>query len=272
MIIFKKMFAEKILRFHEAMNRFSELLMRMPHLGDKIRNQIEENDNYRLKMTFGVIAQIGIVLFELLRKFLYVGFFVYLPYRIIAHFCPLIASHRELTMIFLFFMLSTICGSLANTTLMSMGDRDYLMIRITLISPYMNFLGKIVYKIAPDLVYFTIILTIFGIPFGHSLALSIVTASLRPVGEMIAIIMFDKIKAIYNNRGIYNGLVMALCVIIAYGVPVFQRKLSSEWMSVVHPGFVIFMVLIGAGASFFLWWYKHYRKIMREAMYIKREM
>ena len=52
MIIFKKMFAEKILRFHEAMNRFSELLMRMPHLGDKIRNQIEENDNYRLKMTF----------------------------------------------------------------------------------------------------------------------------------------------------------------------------------------------------------------------------
>ena len=130
MIIFKKMFAEKILRFHEAMNRFSELLMRMPHLGDKIRNQIEENDNYRLKMTFGVIAQIGIVLFELLRKFLYVGFFVYLPYRIIAHFCPLIASHRELTMIFLFFMLSTICGSLANTTLMSMGDRDYLMIRI----------------------------------------------------------------------------------------------------------------------------------------------
>ena len=62
MIIFKKMFAEKILRFHEAMNRFSELLMRMPHLGDKIRNQIEENDNYRLKMTFGVIAQIGIVL------------------------------------------------------------------------------------------------------------------------------------------------------------------------------------------------------------------
>lgn len=102
MIIFKKMFAEKILRFHEAMNRFSELLMRMPHLGDKIRNQIEENDNYRLKMTFGVIAQIGIVLFELLRKFLYVGFFVYLPYRIIAHFCPLIASHRELTRYFCF--------------------------------------------------------------------------------------------------------------------------------------------------------------------------
>ena len=60
MIIFKKMFAEKILRFHEAMNRFSELLMRMPHLGDKIRNQIEENDNYRLKMTFGVIAQIAL--------------------------------------------------------------------------------------------------------------------------------------------------------------------------------------------------------------------
>ena len=113
MIIFKKMFAEKILRFHEAMNRFSELLMRMPHLGDKIRNQIEENDNYRLKMTFGVIAQIGIVLFELLRKFLYVGFFVYLPYRIIAHFCPDSIQIPGINCAFVF-KLAQKCGILIN--------------------------------------------------------------------------------------------------------------------------------------------------------------
>ena len=271
MRLFRKLFAEKILRYYEGTEGGIRLIKSLP----LVKKHIKEDafgEKSKGRMAVGIISQLIMLLWEFIRKLLYVWLFMFIPYMIMAHFFPLIKLHQDTTIIYLFVMLSTICGSFSNTTIFAMGDRDYLMIRIMLISPYMNFLGKIVYKIATDLVYFTIILTIFGIPFGHSLALSIVTASLRPVGEMIAIIIFDKIKAIYNNRGIYNGLVMALCVIIAYGVPVFQRKLSSEWMSVVHPGFVIFMVLIGAGASFFLWWYKHYRKIMREAMYIKREM
>ena len=271
MIIFKKMFAEKILRFHEAMNRFSELLMRMPHLGDKIRNQIEENDNYRLKMTFGVIAQIGIVLFELLRKFLYVGFFVYLPYRIIAHFCPLIASHRELTMIFLFFMLSTICGSLANTTLMSMGDRDYLMIRVMFISPYMNFLGKLIYKMVTEFIFYFIILMIFGVSPLHAFMLCILTLSVRPIGEMFAIMSFDHFIWIYENRSVFNGTIMAACVLLAYGVPLFARRVSYSWMYAVHPFVIVIFLIAGAGAMYFLWWYKYYRKIVRAAVHMKHE-
>ena len=47
-------------------------------------------------------------------------------------------------------MLSTICGSLANTTIFAMGDRDYLMIRVMLVSPYMNFLGKFIYKLITE--------------------------------------------------------------------------------------------------------------------------
>lgn len=272
MIILKKMFAEKILRFHEGMNRFLALLIKLPGIGRAIESQVMDKNNTKLKMTIGVAAQAGTILIEFLRKFLYVGAFIYVPYLVIAHFCPLIASHKELTLIFLFFMLSTVCGSLANTTLLSMGDRDYLMIRIMLISPYMNFLGKLVYKIVTDFVYFTVILTIYGVSFWHSLALSFVTAMCRPIGEMLAIIMFDKIKSLYNNRGVYNGIVMALCVIAAYGIPLMERRISGDWMSVVHPVFAVMMFLLGAGASVFLWWYKYYRKIMREAMYIKREM
>lgn len=272
MMIFKKMFAEKILKFHEGMNRFLALLIRIPGLGKVIEHQAVEKNNIKLKTAIGAAAQVGTVLFEFLRKFLYVGVFIYIPYLVIAHFCPLIAAHRELTLIFLFFMLSTVCGSLANTTLLAMGDRDYLMIRIMLISPYMNFLGKLVYKIITDFVYFTIILAIYGVSFWHSLILSFVTAMCRPIGEMLAIIMFDKIKSLYNNRGVYNGLVMALCIMAAYGFPLIERRVSYDWMSVVHPLFAVMMFLLGAGASVFLWWYKYYRKIMREAMYIKREM
>ncbi|MFQ8901151.1 MAG: hypothetical protein ACLR7D_03785, partial [Lachnospira eligens] len=47
-------------------------------------------------------------------------------YTILAYFFPLIRIHQDISIIYLFIMLSTICGSLANTTIFAMGDRDYL--------------------------------------------------------------------------------------------------------------------------------------------------
>lgn len=110
-------------------------------------------------------------------------------------------------------MLSTICGSLANNTLLAMGDRDYLMVRVVLVSPYMNFLGRLAVKMVTDFVYFTIILNLFGVSFVHSLLLSLVTMCIRPAGEMIAVLCFDQMQSMYNNRNAFNGTVIALSVL-----------------------------------------------------------
>jgi hypothetical protein len=163
-----------------------------------------------------------------------------------------------------------VCGSIANTTLMAMGDRDYLMMRVMLISPYMNFLGKLAYKVATDFVYFTIILTMFGVSFGRALCLSLLTAACRPVGEMFAVLIFEKFESIYNNRGVFNGFVMAISILVAYGVPILERRVSSFWLIFANPLTALIMLVIGAAATTYLWWYKHYRKIVREAMHMKR--
>jgi hypothetical protein len=270
MIILNKMFAEKVLSYMENMNRFLELLYKLPNVGEKLRIQVVENNNRKLKNVFGVIAQLGVIIAEFLRKLVYVLIFMYIPYRLIAHFCPLIAVHQQNTIIYMFFILSTLCGSFANTTIMAMGDRDYLMMRVMLISPYMNFLGKLAYKIVSDFVYFTIILTMFGVSFWHALCLSLLTAACRPVGEMIAIMIYESFAAIYENRGMFNGLIMAVCVLIAYGIPVLTRDVSEGWLKVAGLLPVIIMLFIGAAATAFLWWYKNYRKIVREAMHLKR--
>lgn len=83
---------------------------------------------------------------QFIKKYLYVAVFIYLPYLFMAQFNPLIRDHKESAVLFMFFMLSTICGSLANNTLLAMGDRDYLMVRVVLVSPYMNFLGRLAVK------------------------------------------------------------------------------------------------------------------------------
>ena len=219
----------------------------------------------------GTMAQIFMLAWEFIRKFMYVILLIYVPYTILAYFFPLIRIHQDISIIYLFIMLSTICGSLANTTIFAMGDRDYLMIRVMLVSPYMNFLGKFIYKIVTEFVFYFIILIILGEPVFNALMLCIVTACARPVGEMMAIITFDHFRGVYENRSVLNGTIMAICVILAYGLPVLNGRIAASWIYAIHPFVVCVMFLVGAGAMYFLWWYKYYRVIIREAMHNKRE-
>lgn len=272
MIFINKMFADKRLRFYEGANKLLSLLTGIPKFGKDIESYAASQNGRRLYTFLGVIAQLGTLIFEFIRKLIYVYVFMYVPYRLISLICPLIEMNKEGTLIFMFFMLSTVCGSLANNILMSLGDTDYMMIKVMLISPYMNFLGKLIYKLATEFVYFTVILCIFGVSFTNSIMLSIVTFSARPVGEMLAILVYENFKWLYNNRSVYNGCIMALSVIFTYVMPIIWGRISSDWLCVVHPIFVLVMIIIGAGASVFLWWYKDYRKIIREAIHIKREV
>ena len=145
------------------------------------------------------------------------------------------------------------------------------MIRIMLVSPYMNFLGKLIYKIVTEFVFYFITLIILGEPVFNALMLCFVTACARPVGEMMAIITFDHFRSVYENRSVLNGTIMAICVILAYGLPVLNGRIAASWIYAIHPFVVCVMFLVGAGAMYFLWWYKYYRVIIREAMHNKRE-
>ena len=241
MRLFRKLFAEKILRFYEGTNAGIRYISNAPLIGRCVKeNTFAENSKARLFV--GIMAQLFMVLWEFIKKFAYV-----------------------------FVMLSVICGSLSNNILFTIGDRDYLMIRVMSISPYMNFLGKLLYKMVTEFIFYFIILNIFGVSWFHSLMLCMLTICVRPIGEMFAIMSFDHFIWVYENRSVFNGTVMAVCVLLAYGVPFFVRRLSHNWLYAVHPFVVLVFFLAGAGAMYFLWWYKYYRKIVREAMHLKHE-
>ncbi len=146
------------------------------------------------------------------------------------------------------------------------------MVRVVLVSPYMNFLGRLAVKMVTDFVYFTIILNLFGVSFVHSLLLSLVTMCIRPAGEMIAVLCFDQMQSMYNNRNAFNGTVIALSVFVAYGMPLLKRQISSDWLFFIHPVFVVAALFIGVFSVYYLWDYPSYRKIMQEALHIKREV
>ena len=248
MKLFRKLFAEKILRYYEGTEAGIKMIKSFPVIRKLVKDDAF-GEKSKSRAIVGTMAQIFML----------------------AYFFPLIRIHQDISIIYLFIMLSTICGSLANTTIFAMGDRDYLMIRVMLVSPYMNFLGKFIYKIVTEFVFYFIILIILGEPVFNALMLCIVTACARPVGEMMAIITFDHFRGVYENRSVLNGTIMAICVILAYGLPVLNGRIAASWIYAIHPFVVCVMFLVGAGAMYFLWWYKYYRVIIREAMHNKRE-
>lgn len=272
MEIFRKMFAEKILSFYEGTNRSLQVLTSLPLIGEYINNQVIHKRNSKLRMAVGIMAAVVRMLVQFVKKYLYVAVCIYIPYLIMARFNPLIRDHQEYAVLFMFFMLTTVCGSLANNTLFAMGDRDYLMVRVVLVSPYMNFLGSLAVKMVTEFIYFTIILNMFGVSFANSLLAGLVTMCVRPFGEMVAVICFEMMPSMYNNRNSFNGTIIALSVFAAYGIPLLERQISSDWLFFIHPVFVVAALFVGVFSVYYLWDYPYYRKIMREALHIKREV
>lgn len=272
MEIFRKMFAEKMLSFYEGTNRSLQILTKVPFIGEYVNNEVIHKRNSKMRMTIGIMAAAVRMFVEFIKKYLYVLVFIYIPYLLMARFNPLIHDHQESAVLFMFFMLTTVCGSIANNTLFAMGDRDYLMVRVVLVSPYMNFLGRLAVKMGTDFIYFTIILNMFGVSFVNSILAGLVTMCVRPLGEMIAVICFEMVPSMYNNRHSFNGTIIALSVFAAYGLPLLKRQISSDWLFFVHPVFVVAALFVGVFSVYYLWDYPYYRKIMREALHIKREV
>ena len=75
---------------------------------------------------------------------------------------------------------------------------------------------------------------------------------------------------IYSNRNVFDGVLMALSIMTAYGLPLITRKVSLGWLIVVNPIFVVVMVILGALSMLYLWKYKHYTQIMRTALHKQR--
>ncbi len=270
MEIFRKMFAEKILKFHEGTNKAIKLMMKMPVIGAHITDDIFSVRKSGFRTFLGIVAQIVVLVYEFLLKLIYFATFIYVPYLYISLKCPLVALHKEQAIIYLFVILSTICGSIVNNTAFSMAQRDYIMIKVMQISPYMNYLGRLIYKMAEDFVFFTIILRIFDVSVVNAIMLSVVTVSARPIGEMLAIIGYEHMSVIYSNRNAFNGIFMAAGVIIAYGFPMLTRRIAGFWMLFVNPVFMIFMIAVGALSMLYIWKYKHYRELMRTSLHRQR--
>ena len=74
MKLFRKLFAEKILRFYEGTEAGIQLIRRLPLIGKHIKDDAFAEKS-KGRVAVGVAAQVFVVLWEFIKKFLYVLLF-----------------------------------------------------------------------------------------------------------------------------------------------------------------------------------------------------
>lgn len=246
MTIIKRLFAEKIIRYYERIGRLKMLSKHIPGAGDIVSKQLEENDNLILKHIVGAVLTILSAAYMVIKKFVFVLTFIWFPYKLIAARCPLVAEQKSLAIVYLFTLICTFCGTITNNVVSVVNKRDYMMTRVVLISPVMNFLGKLICKMFTDAVCFTIVLHTIGLGFAEAMVLSLTAACLRPLGELFAICMYQKSKILYNNKGMLYGVFMALGVIVGYGCMYVTRSVSGVWSVMTSPLTAAAALVLGA--------------------------
>lgn len=262
---------EKKLEFNEGANLLICLLRKMPKIRNKFTSEWFGNGKEKERMILGIVALSGTFILEFVKKILYAIVFVYVPYILLGKLCPNVLNNQEKSIIYFFIIMTTLCGSIINNTVFTMSDQDYMMLRVFQVNANIHYLGRIVYKMITEFVYFIAILMIFGVSFKYSIAVSFVTMVMRPIGECISLLIYDNASDLYRRRGSINGLIMSAAFIIAYILPYVNRTISNKWYKVSNPYFLFVMLIICAGAMQFLWSYKKYDQISRDYVYIRRE-
>lgn len=267
----KHLFQEKILRFHEGSNFVIYILKKIPKVRNIVNDELFSKQKIKQRTKFGIVALICAFILEFLKKLVYALIFVYLPYKTLGRICPNILNNQEISIIYFFIIMTTLCGSITNNTMFTMLERDYIMLRVILVKSKIHYLGRILYKMITELVYFTIILLILGVSFKYCIAVSLFTMAMRPLGEFISLLIYDNAVRVHTRRGSINGLIMAGAFIVAYVLPYVNRTISNTWYKVANPYFLAGIVIICIVSMRFLWTYKKYEEVAQDTVYVRRE-
>lgn len=263
---------ERIVRFYEGANILAYVLKKMPVLKKKITDEWFVKENKTQKRIFGAIYFIGGLLTGFIKKIVYGLLFLYLPYRILGELCPNILLNQEKSILYFFLIINTICGSIVNTTFFNITDHDYIMLKLMKFNIKMYYLGRIFYKMITESVYYFLVLFILGVNIRYCFYLSIITMSLRPAGEVVALFFHTFLNRLHKRRESINGFLMAGAILYAYLVPYVNRDISDRWYEVGGVSFICGMLFAGFVSVGILYLYRRYDHLFQELVYKKKDI
>lgn len=267
----RMLFPGIIMQTQEGANMLITLMLGYDFFKNKIGDDPYADENNTIKLVLKIVTVIGRLLVEFIKRLAFVSLTALLPWLVLSKLCPLIAGQKELTVIYCFFVLSTVCGTFVNSRVFSLSDRDVFLIGKASVDQSRYYFGKVVYRMVMDFIFDALVLMILGVSASHAFLLALITSLARPVGEVFGIVMFAVSKKMLNKKSTYDGVVIALAIIVAYTVPYVSRRIDVSLYGIMNVPVIIVMCVLAFLSLYVLWNYKRYGHISREMVLMRRE-
>jgi hypothetical protein len=256
------MFLERVLSFENGFNGFLNAVHQLPVVGTVItEDSYERNVPKKILSVVNFLVGLGL---NFIGKLLYSVAFFLIPYLIMRNFVPGNSFNYEQTIENIFIMMNVICGSLIATAVLSDADEDYMLIHVMRMNPAKHYRGKIFYKLATDVLFFFMILWMFGIDAGISVMLAGMLLAARGIGELVRLFLYDKIPFLYRHILFLDVCVIIACVYFAYVSPYYHGYMAGLDALALSGGIYALILAAGFVCICLVWFYPKYDLLARQ--------
>jgi len=225
-------------------NWFIYYFKRIPLIGKILPDKIY--GNISLKTIVAVVAAIMNIFGKLIWKAVYVGLMILLP---VMFFDKLsFASLRYDSYVYLFFMLSMVCGSLHTPCVFSVSRDKFICIRLMGMNAKSYVVSTTIFHHLADSLLFLPPLLISSALSGGSplqgLLLAVLLCGFRFMGEMFHLLIYARTKFILSGKTSFLIVFDLLCLAAAY-IPVIFHRQPSMANVIMNPAFIIVCAALG---------------------------
>lgn len=235
-------------------------LKRIPFVGKIIPDRIY--GNLPLKKILAVVAAIVKMIGAFIKKAFYIGFMIILPIVLLQKGAS--PSSRNACYIYLFFILSLVCGSFQTSEIFKAGRDKFICIRLMRMDARSYIVSTVVFRNLTDILFFLPSLVLSSALMGGSalqgLLLTVLLCASRFMGEALHLLIYDKTRLIASGKTSFIIPFDLICLAAAY-LPVMLHRPLLSGGALTHPATLTVCAALGAAGILFITRYPRYHEI-----------
>lgn len=235
----------------KSANVMIEILRKLPIIGGRIKDSYTNDE----KKKFMIMSQIFRFLFEILKIFMYVLFFMYIPMKIFSKSMEAGSAAFSVENSFVYFSLVLSCfvGSIIHSKLFDVNEWSYVSLKIMRANPAIYFRIQLMRRGITEIVGFMLSFVIFGMNLGYAFFLVIIIVISRYFGEVLNVMIFRVTGKSFNDIKSASVLMMLAGLFLAYFVTYLRGCVPSAYNFVFKTMWFHMILLLGVIFIYFLW-------------------
>lgn len=244
----------------EKANVMIDILRKLPFFKNKIKDSYTSEE----KKKFKIMAMIFSYLYGIVKTFLYVLFFMYIPMRIFSSTMKAGNAGFSIENCFVYFslVLSCVAGSILHSNLFDVNESSYVKLKIMKVNPSIYFRSRYFSRGICEFFGFMLAFCIFGMNPFKAFYLVIVILISRYIGEAFNILIFRVTGKRFADIKSAPVVVMLLSLFMAYFVVYLRGYVPAAYSMIFETLWFYVILIIGGLFTYYVWINDNFDKII----------